>query len=919
MKKTLTFLTALLLLASILAVGASAQETEVNFFCDYCTTADNNLGWQPLTAASFASTGTLSAGHYYLTEDIPNCKQKIISGTVCLNLNGCTISSNGRAFLSNAEGKILNIMDTKGGGKIVSTDGTNNPSGGTVTASNGGNAANGAGTVNLYSGTIAHVTGSNTVVTKGGVVYINGGIFNMYGGCVDASQCSLKAGNGTTDTGAAIAVGENSTLHISGGEVISGTAASAGTQAECVFVQSTTSAVTLSGNAQVDELYFYNNPADCFSIDGAFTGEVKLAYGSKITVEAGMDTGNLINSGSITGADVTCDIENCYVVASGTNLVLSMQDPNAQAAVIDGDTITNYNSWEDAFSNAGGKLVRLYKPIETAVSISEDLHLDLNGKSITGVVTVASGKTLYCMDSQTDDFTVADDNYGRLTSVEGTVKGIPVESTLAQNGYLMITEGGETSFHCVDLRLNAMNLRPGSAGVYYVSNFGGDEMVKDKVQMYGVAMSVAGAPTAENMEADCKCSKFYDFEAGNGNENTSTLLNNVLKETNANLVNRRNANMPVYGRAYMLLEGGTYLFGETAVRSFKEQVEDSSDIWDDLNVTQKDGAYAMYLQYRDFMKKWDLTNYFAYKDPSKDNVLKILNISNSHGQDAVWLIPSVLKAEQPDLEFVVAELYMSYELVKHIEAAKNDSPDYWYQLNSGDGWTTTKDISIKYALQDQSWDIVMFNESSRHLGQESIMEQGRVDWFAEYILDNLDYEPALLYNMTWANPTDENFYTDASRQPAPDTFKNSYTLQYGFSRVNHYNKLVEMTQKYILDLPYFDEIIFDATPIEYAYQVMGVPEYDENQVYDLYRDYTHISDFGRLIVAYNWYCQWFDIAELTEVNVDTIRWEDRAPWGNRHIKLGDLPLTAQHKNVIMESVNYSLENPLTFPEPTAGE
>ena len=81
---------------------------------------------------------------------------------------------------------------------------------------------------------------------------------------------------------------------------------------------------------------------------------------------------------------MTCDLEYCYVVASGTNLVLSMLDPNAQAAVIDGDTITNYNSWEDAFSNAGGKLVRLYKPIETAVSISAALHLDLNGKSITG-------------------------------------------------------------------------------------------------------------------------------------------------------------------------------------------------------------------------------------------------------------------------------------------------------------------------------------------------------------------------------------------------------------------------------------------------------------------------------------------------------------------------------------------------------
>jgi hypothetical protein len=85
-----------------------------------------------------------------------------------------------------------------------------------------------------------------------------------------------------------------------------------------------------------------------------------------------------------------------------------------------------------------------------------------------------------------------------------------------------------------------------------------------------------------------------------------------------------------------------------------------------------------------------------------------------------------------------------------------------------------------------------------------------------------------------------------------------------------------------------------------------------NQVYDLYRDYTHISDYARLMVAYNMYCQLFDIAELTAVNVDVIQWENRAPWNNRNQKLGDITLTEQHKNVIIESVNYTLKYPLSI-------
>ena len=290
--------------------------------------------------------------------------------------------------------------------------------------------------------------------------------------------------------------------------------------------------------------------------------------------------------------------------------------------------------------------------------------------------------------------------------------------------------------------------------------------------------------------------------------------------------------------------------------------------------------------------------------------MRILNISNSHGMDSVWLLPLVLKAEMPEQAFFVAELYQSYALTEHIQAAKNDESNHIYFTSSGDVWTKTPDVSIKTALAAQHWDVIMFNESSRHLGLEKMMSKGMVDWFRSYILENIDYKPILLYNMTWANPTDDRFYTDEGRQPPPVRFRDAYTNWYGFDHVHHYNKLVDMTKKYLVNHKGFDKIIYGAKPVQYAGQVFGVPQYDPEQKMDLYRDYTHISDYARLIVAYQWYCQMFDIQELTDVKVDVIPAAWRATV--RQQKLGDEEITQQHKDILKKCVNETLKDPFTI-------
>ena len=226
--------------------------------------------------------------------------------------------------------------------------------------------------------------------------------------------------------------------------------------------------------------------------------------------------------------------------------------------------------------------------------VSGDTYIDLNGFDIAGV-TVEDG-TLYVSDSKTDDYTVADGIYGSVTGITGDVQ--------AAEGYLAITEGEALSYHKVDLTLKSMTLRPAEAGVYYNSAFAADEVVAAQVDTYGVALSVVGEPTAKNLTTQCGYSAFEGFTSG---EKSGTLLSGVMKKDNIDYINNRNANMAIYGRAYICVDGD-YVFGACAKRSLKEQVEAIDAVFASLNATQQSAIADMYKTFKSVMSGWNLPN-----------------------------------------------------------------------------------------------------------------------------------------------------------------------------------------------------------------------------------------------------------------------------------------------------------------------
>ena len=108
----------------------------------------------------------------------------------------------------------------------------------------------------------------------------------------------------------------------------------------------------------------------------------------------------------------------------------------------------------------------------------------------------------------------------------------------------------------------------------------------------------------------------------------------------------------------------------------------------------------------------------------------------------------------------------------------------------------------------------------------------------------------------------------------------------------------------------FDIVLPTCTTVQYAYEVLG-RDHEE-----LYRDYTHLNDYGRVMVAYHWYAAIMGIEELTEVNLDAIP----AALKHRNSQFpaadadGNYTLTADMKADILEAVNWTLKNPYNLPE-----
>lgn len=892
----------------------------------WCEACQQNVVWQSLTGALPAD----ASGHYRLALDVNVSYVTIKSNAkICLDLAGHTYTGSSRAFLlGDSAGNYavdLHIMDSSANKSGV-LQGKGSGTAGLVYVYR--NAA-----LSLHSGTLQLTEDGSA--NKGGIIATWShatSIVNIYGGKIIGGTVTTTETDATTGCGGAIYLRGKSVLNMTGGSVISGDAENAG---DCIYVENN-GVVKLSGNASVEEIYFAGSSADKLTINGTYTGTAEMAFAT--TPAAGDDIGNCTTD-QIMRENISIADTDLSVKDSGSDLVVaalpgvSVIDDTGKFAYYDtlAAGVENYNA---------AYVIKLLKNNSETVTVSGDCTVDLHGFDLTGNVTV--GGTLYVKDSATDDFTVNDDaGYGEVAAAI-----VATGKVQAADGYLPLGN----SFHKYILQLTKINLRPNSTGLYYTGDIKVDEAVQDQIDRFGIAVSTnSETPTADPDDAKSRYTA-YGKESYDDGKATSVLIRDIMDGQGADAVD---AATMIYGCPYIRFLDGTYFYGEIVsanLQQLTEVIDEKS--WDNLNLTQNRALMAMYDQYSEAMSGWKLTNMptSAQKaaDAAADRVLKVLVIGNSHGLDSTNLLYEVFKEEGLPAEYddlILGAIYTGgCSVSTHAKNALGDLPyDYWVKNDgsTADGsWIKTEDPTTREVLEDENWDVVLLQEMNTSSAREEYFTNDNIETVFTFVTKTLGYEPEFMWNMIWANPEipesyvnylyadgddgsggevgsgsegDDNDTSDAAtiarqrawifqtQQPgALELWGKNYVKLWENNRQVMYNNIVSNVHNYVVGNPVhnigMDDVMPNATAIQYAIEWMGMHEQD------MYRDYTHVSDLGRLTVAYLWYAK---LTGKTSIEAPKYTLVSQTLENSRQ-PLGYAKDYSQYSDVIKNSVNFAL-------------
>ena len=308
----------------------------------------------------------------------------------------------------------------------------------------------------------------------------------------------------------------------------------------------------------------YAGPADYNATNdvGAVKGNATLVLGENISAKAvyasSRDKGNIL--GTVT------------VIADGVDL---SQVPVYAKSATKGTT--------------AAAVLKLNRDVTQNVTLDPALPLDLNGHDITGSLTVSG--TLTVFDSQTDDFTVADEVYGKITgAVTGTLAAAP--------GYVALKDN---SFHRFEQTISGVSIRPSEAGVYYTGKWSCDEVLAANIASFGVAVSLKDMPGADfRSDLDTLWTSFGGSQLENGVQKTSAIISGILKEGKDNDTRGKT---DIYAVSYVILTDGTVLTGTDNIAYSLYDVMRLAE--DTAFETNKEALNAFYNTWKDVMASWD--------------------------------------------------------------------------------------------------------------------------------------------------------------------------------------------------------------------------------------------------------------------------------------------------------------------------
>lgn len=294
------------------------------------------------------------------------------------------------------------------------------------------------------------------------------------------------------------------------------------------------------------------------------------------------------------------DIELYRAVAGGTTMYTTLNNPVEEvklfAVCAGGTELGSYAALGDALDayDPATSYIKVLNDTDVEVALTADLYIDLNGKTLSGIMDTA-GFRVYGMDSSTDGYTCDSLGYLACEDAEGSnvVPETVVQTSVTGEArrYLAIETGNGYSFHRFYLGLTHYTVKTTTKGVGYKATFAGDDMVKEKIDSFGYTLLLEGNDAVT-------CSK-------TGDEFVS------LKELTLRVDNydvEKHGETPLSAQVFMVMDGQT-VTGTTyslTLKSLVERINESVT----LDETQK-SALAAWVAESETMQTWDVNNIIA--------------------------------------------------------------------------------------------------------------------------------------------------------------------------------------------------------------------------------------------------------------------------------------------------------------------
>lgn len=299
----------------------------------------------------------------------------------------------------------------------------------------------------------------------------------------------------------------------------------------------------------------------------------------------------------------------------------------------------------------------------------------------------------------------------------------------------------------------------------------------------------------------------------------------------------------------------------------------------------------------------------AVTEPAAEaKILKVLTLGHSLAVDCGHMLNMIAATEGTGdyEEIVIGTLYYAgCPLNKHVQYLQSNSPEYKLYMSSSktpDAAPAIMDgVTMQTALKYDYWDIIVMQGGVFEITEPSTFTNGNIQTIQNYVNQNKRNPLAVFaWHMPWASPLDNTL-----RDTYPNTPNSYYTSyeKYNNDRTTFYNGITKCVSDHILTDETFQFVIPTGTAMENA-----LSSYLEET--DLHRDYAHATDLARVMVSYVWYCKLMGIEKLERINLDTIP----VKFFKSTQGVTDRVLTDAEKDIILESVNNALANPLQMTQ-----